>query len=115
MKEPLPDDDLRPTHTPLGVDPLSQAESMRELRALTNLGRAADWLLADRLVALALSNSVSRPDMARAIGLSRSRVDQIIANHYKSLQDQRAAAARERVLRHLPPELHHLAPPAPSR
>jgi hypothetical protein len=107
----LPDEDLRPTHTPMGVDPESQAASLRELRALTNAARATTWWRDDRMVALALSNSVSRPDMARAIGLSLSRVNQILASHHKLLQDERNAAARERVLRHLPPNLHHLAPP----
>lgn len=111
-KEPLPDEDLQPTHTPLGVDRDSQAESLRELRTLTNAGRAIEWWRDDRLVSLAQSGSVSRPDMARAISVSTSRVDQLIANHYKTIQDQRNAAAREQVLRHLPPELHHLAPPA---
>ncbi|MCW2983822.1 MAG: hypothetical protein JWR63_1392 [Conexibacter sp.] len=112
MKNLLPDEDLRPTHTPLGVDPESQAASLRELRELTNAGRAVTWWRDDRMVALAQSNSISRPDMARAIGLSPSRVDQLIADHYKMLQDQKNAAARERVLRHLPPHLHHLAPAA---
>lgn len=102
MKELLPDEDLRPTRTPLGVDPQEQARSLRELRGLENAGRAARWQRDDRLVALALSNSVSRTDMARAIGVSRSRIDQLIAAHHQQLQEARADAAREQVARHLP-------------
>jgi hypothetical protein len=107
MKQPLRDEDLRHTHTPLGVDPEGQSASLRELRALENAGRSAMWLRNDRMLALALSGSVSRPDMARAIGVSPSRVDQIIAAHHKQLADQRTAALRERANRHLPPELWH--------
>jgi hypothetical protein len=106
MRDLLPgDEDLRPSHTPLGVDADSQAESMRELRALENTGLAARWLRDDRMVALALSNSLSRPDMARAIGVSRSRVDQLIATHYQRLQDERTAALLARAALHLPPGL----------
>jgi hypothetical protein len=107
MKDLLPDDDdLRPSHTPLGVDQESQAESMRELRALENAGRAARWLRDDRLVALAMSNSLSRPDMARSIGMSRPRVDQLIADHYKRLQDERTAELLARAVRHFPQGWH---------
>jgi hypothetical protein len=105
MRDPLPDEDLRPTHTPLGVDPESQAASLRELRALENAGRSATWLRNDHMLALALSNSVSRPDMARAIGVSPSRVDQLIAAHHKRLADKRTSALREQAQRHLPLEL----------
>ena len=107
MKDLLPDEDLRPTYTPLGVDPESQAESLCELRELANGGRAYEWRRNDRVVALALSHSLSRTDMARAIGVSRSRVDQLIAQHYQRLQDEGAAAMHERVNRHLPERLRH--------
>jgi hypothetical protein len=39
--------------------------------------------------------------MARAIGVSRSRVDQIISRHYALLQRQRNAAAAAQVARHM--------------
>lgn len=113
-KEPLPDEDLRPTHTPMGVDPDSQAANLRELRALENAGRSAIWLRDDRMVALALSGSVSRPDMARAIGVSTSRVDQLIAAHHARLDEQRTAELRERAQRHLPRELWHLVDQRPA-
>ena len=93
MKNLLPEDELTPTHTPLGVDPARQAEYLRELRALENQGRQAEFDRNDFIVARALSNSLSRPDMARAIGVSRSRIDQIIRSHHQLLQDRRNAAA----------------------
>jgi hypothetical protein len=102
MKLPLPDEALRPTHTRLGVDPERQAESMRHLRELENRGRQAEYDRNDLLCALALSNSLSRPDMGRAIGVSRSRIDQLIHSHYQLLQDRKAAAAAEQVARHMP-------------
>jgi hypothetical protein len=101
MKPLLPDEELRPTHTPFAVDPEVQAETLRRLRRLENDGRLARFERDDLIVANALSNSLSRPDMARAIGVSRSRVDQIISRHYALLQEHRNAAAAAPVARHL--------------
>jgi hypothetical protein len=102
MKPLLPDDDLRPTHSPLGVDPDLQAESMRRLRELENRRRAAEYERNDLMCALALSNSLSRPDMGHAIGVSRSRVDQLIRQHFEMLQARRNAAAADQYARHMP-------------
>src|SRR4051812_37099166 len=102
MKDLLPLEDLQPTHTPFGVDPAWQAETLTRLRELENAGRQTQFERNDLIVANALSNSVSRPDMARAIGVSRSRVDQIISSHWTMLQQRRNAAAAEGVARHMP-------------
>src|SRR4051794_18620567 len=102
MKDLLPDDPLQPTHTPLGVDRGYQAETLNRLRALENTGRRARFDRDDLIVANALSNSLSRPDMARAIGVSRSRIDQIIRSHYELLQERRNVAAAEQTARHMP-------------
>jgi hypothetical protein len=83
------DGDLEPTSTPAGVDRERQIESMRELRELSNDIAHAYFARDDRMLALALSGSLSRKDMARATGLNKSRVDQIIremADRYPSLR-----------------------------
>ena len=95
MKSLLPDEELYPTHTPAGVDPDLQADALRQLRRLHNAGLQAEFDRNDLMVANALSHSLSRPDMARAIGVSRSRVDQILAAHWQFLQDQRNEVAAE--------------------
>jgi hypothetical protein len=97
-----PHEDLQPTHTPLGVDPVEQAETLRRLRAFENEGRMARFRRNDLLAAAVLSHTVSRPDMARAIGVSVSRLNQIVAGHAQLLQHKRNLAAAERVARHLP-------------
>lgn len=80
----LPDVALQPQSPVADVSADSQAEKMRELRAAHNkavLGyRERDGLM----VAWALSNTLSRADMARAAGLAKSRVDQIIRESYGS-------------------------------
>jgi hypothetical protein len=74
----LPEEDLRPSRPVPHATVDDQAASMLELRALHNeipLGyRNRDA----RMTALAISNSLSREDMAIATGLAKSRVDQII-------------------------------------
>jgi hypothetical protein len=75
---------------------------MRELRDLSN-GIASAYRRRDELMqALALSNSLSREDMARATGLAKSRVDQIIRELTEQDQRRRNAEALERVRRHMP-------------
>lgn len=75
---------------------------MRELRELSN-GVATAYRLRDkRMQALALSGSLSREDMARATGLAKSRVDQIIRELTEDDQRRRSEEAMERVRRHLP-------------
>jgi hypothetical protein len=103
MKPPLPDEDIRPTHTPLGVDPEYQAKTLRRLRELENEGRRARFDRDDLMVANSLSNSLSRRDMAHAIGVTKARVDQVLASHSHLLQQRRERALHERTARHLPP------------
>lgn len=99
----LDDEDLRPTFTTRHHDYERQIESMRELRQLSN-GVASAYRRRDELMqALALSNSLSREDMARATGLAKSRVDQIIRELTEEDQRRRNVEALERVRRHMPP------------
>jgi len=99
----LDDEDLQPTFTTRNHIYERQVASMRELRELSN-GIASAYRRRDELMkALALSNSLSREDMARATGLAKSRVDQIIRELTEEDQRRRNAAALERVRRHMPP------------
>jgi hypothetical protein len=75
----LPDEAIEPSSTPPGTSYLEQCEALRELRALHNAISAAQLERDERLAALARRGIVSRRDMARACGLNKSRVDQIIA------------------------------------
>ena len=77
----LPDEAIEPTSTPPGTAYVEQCETLRDLRALQNAISAAQLARDARLAALARSAIVSRRDMARACGLNKSRVDQIIAAH----------------------------------
>ena len=99
----LPDEPIEPTYTPPGITVEAQREILSELRELQNAIPMAQFARDDRLAALALSGSVSRRDMATACGLNKSRVDQVIAQHSRHLQDQRNAVLRDRVQRHMPP------------
>lgn len=75
---------------------------MREIRELSN-GIAAGYRRRDELFqALALSNSLSREDMARAAGLNKSRVDQIIRELTQQDQERKNRAAADMVRRHMP-------------
>jgi hypothetical protein len=82
-----------------------QAKSMRKLRELHN-EIPNGFMKRDRqMQAWALSNSVSRQDMAIAVGLAKSRVDQIIRDLTLMDQARKAREAYERLARHMPPEL----------
>ena len=76
----LPDEPIEPTSTPPGAEYLEQCEELRELRTLHNAISTAQLARDERLAALARRSVVSRRDMARAWGLNKSRVDQIIAD-----------------------------------
>jgi hypothetical protein len=97
-----PQDELTPTWTPGGTDYDLQVESMRELRELTNHIAQAHWERDERMAALALSNSLSRRDMATAIGCTKSRVDQILRETAEELQRRSGRAAAARVALHMP-------------
>lgn len=99
----LPDDPLEPTHTPAGITVDQQREILREVRALQNAIPEAYLARDDRLTALSLSGSITRRDMARACGLNKTRIDQIIATHTQRVQDERNTELLERVRRHASP------------
>jgi hypothetical protein len=95
-------EDLLPSWTTRSHDYGRQVESMREIRELTN-NLAGAYLRRDELFhALALSNSLSRQDMARAAGLNKTRVDQIIREMAEEDQRRKNIEAEERVRRHMP-------------
>lgn len=79
---------------------------MRELRLLSNNIRHGYRERDERMLALAHSGTISRRDMARATGLNKSRVDQIIREMAISHQERINLAAAERVARHMPNRNH---------
>ena len=78
----LADADLQPTHPVPHVPIEVQAASMRALRALHNEIPLGYQKRDGQMTAWALSNSLSRQDMAIATGLAKSRVDQIVRERY---------------------------------
>lgn len=103
--EVLPDEDLQPQNPVHGVPIEIQAESMRKLRAMHNEIPNSTIHRDRQMQAWALSNSLSRQDMAVAVGLVKSRVDQIIRDLTLLDQTRNAREAYERLRRHMPPEL----------
>jgi DNA-directed RNA polymerase specialized sigma24 family protein len=73
-----------------------RAETMSELAGLSGQP------LADRMLALVLSNSLSRDDIAAATGLTVDKVNTLIQEHSEHLARTRSIAAQEMVARHLP-------------
>jgi hypothetical protein len=103
--EVLPDEDLEPKHPVLGVPLDRQAEAMRELRAMHN-EIPNGFIRRDRqMQAWALSNSLSRQDMAIAVSMHKSRVDQIIRELTLADRAIKARRALEQMRRHMPDEL----------
>src|SRR6266852_3993347 len=96
------DDELLPTWTTRSHDFARQVEYMREIRELTNEVAGAYRRRDELLLALAVSHSLSRQDMARAAGLHKTRVDQIIREMADERQHQKNLAAKEMVRRHMP-------------
>lgn len=80
----LPDVDLQPTQPVPDVPIEIQAASMRALRAMHNEIPLGYQRRDGQMTAWALSNSLSREDMAVATGLAKSRVDQIIRETYRA-------------------------------
>jgi hypothetical protein len=74
----LPDEPLEAVDRRDAITSQAQAENMKELRSLHNAIPAAYGLRDDRMYAFALSNALSRRDMATAVGLAESRVNQIV-------------------------------------
>lgn len=82
-----------------------QAQSMRKLRELHN-EIPNGYIKRDRQVqAWALSNSLSRQDMAVAIGVHKTRVDQIVRELTLLDQERKAREIIDRMRRHMPDEL----------
>jgi hypothetical protein len=78
----LPDEELQPTHPVAHIPIEIQATSLRALRAMHNEIPLGYQRRDGHMAAWALSNSLSREDMAIATGLAKSRVDQIIRESY---------------------------------
>jgi hypothetical protein len=95
-QELLPDADLQPTHPVPHVPVEVQAASMRALRAIHNEIPLGYQKRDGQMTAWALSNSVSREDMAIATGLAKSRVDQIIRENYLASGSGKVAALMAR-------------------
>jgi hypothetical protein len=95
-------DDLLPTWTTRSHDYERQVDSMREIRELTNAIASSHYRRDQLMAALALSNSLSRQDMARAAGLTKARVDQIIREVAEENVRRMQREGEERVRRHMP-------------
>jgi hypothetical protein len=100
--EVLPDENLQPSHPVPHVSVTTQAESMRKLRAMHNQIPNGVIRRDRQMQAWALSNSLSRHDMAIAVGMHKSRVDQIIRDLALLDNARKAREALERLRRHMP-------------
>src|SRR3954471_17197717 len=100
--EQLPSDPLTPTRPVPGVPPEVQEEHMRELRDAQNQIANGHAVRDGLMQAWAISNSLSRHDMAKATGLAKSRVDQLIREAGERDIARRNAEAAKRVRRHMP-------------
>jgi DNA-binding PucR family transcriptional regulator len=78
---------------------------MRKLRTMHNKIPNSTIHRDRQMQAWALSNSLSRNDMAVAVGLVKSRIDQIIRDLTLLDQARNAQEAYERLRQHMPPEL----------
>ena len=103
--EVLPDEDLQPTHPVPGVPPERQAEAMRDLRAMHNEIPNGFSRRDRQMQAWASSNSLSRQDMAIAVRMHKSRIDQIIRDLTLADRAIKAHMALEQMRRHMPEEL----------
>jgi hypothetical protein len=74
-----------------------RAETMAELEGLDG------EVLADRLLALVYSNSLSREEMAEATGRSVEDLNKLIGEHAEALAQRRQEKALAMVKRHMPP------------
>lgn len=97
------DEDLLPTWTTRSHDYEGQVESMRKIRELSNSIATAHRERDQLMAALALSNSLSRPDMARAAGLSKARIDQILFEVAEEHRQRHQREGEARVKRHSRP------------
>lgn len=96
------DSDLLPSWTTRSHDYDRQVQSMREIRELSNNIATAHRQRDQLLAALALSQSLSRADMARAAGLSKPRIDQILYEVATENARRQQVEGEARVRRHMP-------------
>lgn len=100
--ERLPAEDLTPTRPVPDVPIAVQRRHMQELRRAQNQIVNGHAVRDGLMQAWALSNTLSRHDMAVATGLAKSRVDQLIREASERDISRRNAEAAERVRRHMP-------------
>jgi hypothetical protein len=98
----LPDDGLEPIAPVPDVPIAVQQEHMRELRQAQNQIANGHAVRDGLMHAWALSNTLSRHDMAVATGLAKSRVDQLVREAAERDIARGNAAAAESVRRHMP-------------
>jgi hypothetical protein len=98
----LPDEALTPTRPVPGVPLVVQEDHMRELREAQNQIANGHAVRDGLMQAWALSNTLSRHDMAVATGLAKSRVDQLIREASERDIARRNREAAQRVRRHMP-------------
>lgn len=75
----------------------------RRAETFAELGARSGEDLADRLLALVYSNSLSREEMAEATHLSVEEVNRLIGQHAEALAQRRHQKALAMVKRHMPP------------
>ena len=98
--EVLPEAELLPAQPVPNVSIESQAEKMRKLRAAQNRGACGYRERDELMVAWALSNTLSRGDMAIAIGRAPSRVNQIIRSTSAQEAEIKTRELHARAARH---------------
>lgn len=93
--------EFKPTHTPPGVKPKDQVRFMMELNGAASSISSTYQRRNDLIHALSLSGTLSRRDMARATGLNKSRIDQIIRSEFEAKREVEIEEAKSRVARHV--------------
>ena len=84
------------------LNQILEAQS-RRAETLAELGALEGEALADHLLALVYSNSLSREEMAEATGRTVEAVNRLIREHAETLARRRHEKALAMVKRHMPP------------
>jgi DNA-directed RNA polymerase specialized sigma24 family protein len=87
------------------IQPRETAEQARRDEITHELASLSGYGLADLMLALVYSNSLSREEIATATDKTVDEVNSIIREHAERLAQERNIAARKMVERHLPPEM----------
>jgi hypothetical protein len=98
----LPEEPLTPTRPIPGVPVAVQEQHMRELRSAQNQIANGHAVRDGLMQAWAMSNTLSRHDMAVATELAKSRVDQLIREATERDVARRNTEAAERIRRQMP-------------